>query len=48
MELKLDDVKATLIRLQGQIDVWNGLYQELLKQEAKQNESAKNNEAVGA
>ena len=35
MEIKLEDVKATLIRLQGQIDVWNGLFQELMKEETK-------------
>lgn len=27
MELRLEDIKATLIRLQGQIDVWQNLYQ---------------------
>lgn len=38
MELKLEDIKATLIRLQGQIDVWQGLYQEVEREQAKKNE----------
>lgn len=35
MELKIDDIKATLIRLQGQIDVWTNLYQVALEAEKK-------------
>lgn len=35
MELKLEEVKATLIRLQGQIDVWNNLYQILMNEDKK-------------
>ena len=38
MELKLEDVKATLIRLQGQIDVWQNLHQVLEQEQAKKNE----------
>ncbi len=38
MEIKLQDIKDTLIRLQGQIDVWQNLYQAedaRIKEEAK-------------
>ncbi len=35
MELKLEDIKSTLIRLQGQIDVWTNLYN-VLEAERKQ------------
>ena len=35
MELKSEDVKATLIRLQGQIDVWTNLYQMIVEAEKK-------------
>lgn len=42
MELKLEDVKATLIRLQGQIDVWTNLYQAI---EAKEKEAATANDS---
>lgn len=42
MNLTAEDIKATLIRLQGQIDVWQGLYQEIVKAEAKKAEEAKN------
>ncbi len=47
MELKLEDVQATLIRLQGQIDVWTNLYQ-ALDQEKKKAEEAKNDAAPKA
>lgn len=40
LEIKLEDIKATLVRLQGQIDVWQALYQEAEKIEAKRNEPA--------
>lgn len=48
MEIKLEDIKATIIRLQGQMDVWNSLYQEQLKLETKSNETKKDSETVGA
>ena len=35
MELTMEDVKATLIRLQGQIDVWTGLYQAMEQEKRK-------------
>lgn len=38
MEIKLEDIKATLVRLQGQIDVWQALYKEAEAIEAKRNE----------
>ncbi len=40
MELKLEDIKATLIRLQGQIDVWQGLYQAVEAAEKAKNDTA--------
>ncbi len=46
MELKLEDVQATLIRLQGQIDVWTNIYK-VLEQEKKA-EEAKNDAAPKA
>lgn len=33
MELKLEDIKATIIRLQGQMDVWQNLYQAIEQQQ---------------
>lgn len=35
MEIKLEDVKATLIRLQGQMDVWKDIYQVMMAEEQK-------------
>lgn len=35
MEIKLEDVKATMIRLQGQIDAWTSLYQTIEQDEKK-------------
>ncbi len=40
MELKIEDVKATLIRLQGQMDVWQNLYQALIEAEKAKNDPA--------
>lgn len=40
MELKLEDIKSTLIRLQGQIDVWQNLYQAVEAEEKAKNDSA--------
>lgn len=37
MNITLEDIKATLIRIQGQFDVWNGLYQQALKDEELKN-----------
>lgn len=39
MNITAEDIKATLIRLQGQIDVWQGLYQEVLKLDAAKPEA---------
>ncbi len=40
MELKLEDIKSTLIRLQGQVDVWQNLYQAVEAAEKAKNDSA--------
>ena len=40
MELKSEDIKSTLIRLQGQIDVWTNLYQITIENEKKVTEKA--------
>lgn len=42
MQLKLEEVKATLIRLQGQMDVWNNIYQVMMQENLKKEEAAKN------
>ncbi len=44
MEITSEDAKATLIRLQGQIDVWTNLYQTAIEAEKKKAE-AKNDAA---
>jgi hypothetical protein len=43
MELVLEDIKSTLIRLQGQVDVWQNLYQ---AEEARLKAETKNVDTV--
>lgn len=43
MELKLEYIKQTLIRLQGQMDVWTNLYQAV--EQAEKSKEVKNDAA---
>lgn len=42
MELRIEDVKTNLIRLQGQMDTWSSILRVLEQEEAKKTEEAKN------
>lgn len=44
MDIKLEDIKTNLIRLQGQLDVWQSLYKAVEDAEKPVNE-AKNDAA---
>lgn len=35
MELKTEEIKATVMRLQGQLDVWQALYTAAVKEDQK-------------